>query len=1004
MYFLKRFLLLAPLCLLMVLCVRAQPVEIIPVPVKEGALSLNGIWDFKYIAGLDAGADEAFYTQGFEASAWRPIVVPGHWELQGFAEPHYDSDVQEGLGLYRRNFRTDKAWAGRRVILRFEGVLFGFKVYVNGREVGEWASAFNPSSFDITEALAPAGAENVLAVRVTTRSRGWDFDTMDCWGISGIYRDVSVFSVPETHLKDYTVRSTLLPDGTARLDIAAVASGKGVLSGRLSAPGGDPAGGFETALGADGSAAASITVTKPALWTAETPSLYRLELSLRSPDGSLQQLRTRVGLRQVTIEDGILKLNGTPIKLHGVDHHEMWPEGRVSTDENTRRDLERMLKANINFVRTSHYPPHPRLLELCDELGIYVLDEVPYTHGRQHLTDPSYQDVLYTRARATVLRDKNHPCILFWSLGNENPINELGVNALRRVKELDPTRPAMFPTIGSYFAENWQRMTELQEIYAAHYPNPKRAHEHAETLRKPILFTEYAHQRGLSRSGTAVQDLWELFYASPRIAGGAIWMFQDQGILRQADDTSKVNEADLKVWLDEHRYYDTNGFYGMDGLVYSDRTPQIDYWLVRRVYAPVQIRAASLLVRAGAQALPLSVENRHDFLTLAGFRLQWALLRNGSVLQKGSLPLGAKPKETETLSVQMTLPEQPGLDVFTLELRCENPRGVPIQDCAFQLHPESARPDTRREELLASLPATETTLEVSELAIKVGRPDYRLLLDRGTGQVTLQRADGTVLVSAFGPHTGRHPTINDLGRKYERAAQLWAGSLLDEVLGLSTEARRLPEGVELVVSGQYPRPGKSEESVRGSYRLLVTPSGAIEVSYRYVPEKASGLLLEAGFALAVPPVQSEFLWLGQGPYAGYPGKDRHNDYGLFHLNREDLHFPGNRRGVELAALCQQSGPGLLLLGEGMTVDLENKAGRTLLSHVSAVPGDQSSAAARADYVDISAHLKAENLGEIAGHFTLLPLTQTWPKPLDHWFEAVRGPVNPFKPFLHSYDQ
>jgi len=994
--------LFAFLCLLLVSLARAQPREI--VPVSEGALSLNGRWDFRYVAGLDAGADEAFCKPGFDVSGWAQISVPGHWELQGFAEPHYDSGVQEGLGLYRRRFTTDKTWAGRRVILRFEGVLFGFKAYVNGREVGEWASAFNPASFDITEALAPAGAENVLAVRVTTRSRGWDFDTMDCWGISGIYREVTVFPVPETHLKDYTVRSTLLPDGTARLDITAIASGKGVLSGRLSTPGGDPAGGFEVVLGSDGCAAASITVSKPALWTAETPSLYRLELSLRSSDGGLQQLRNRVGLRQVTIEDGILKLNGTPIKLRGVDHHELWPEGRVSTDENTRRDLELMLRANINFIRTSHYPPHPRLLELCDELGIYVLDEVAFTHGRQHLTDPSYQDVLYTRARATVLRDKNHPCVLFWSLGNENPINELGVNAMRRVKELDPTRPTMFPTIGSYFAENWRRMSELQDIYAAHYPNPRRAHEHAETLKKPIIFTEYAHQRGLSRSGTAVQDLWELFYASPRIAGGAIWMFQDQGILRQADDTSKVNEADLKVWIDEHRYYDTNGFYGMDGLVYSDRTPQIDYWLVRRVYSPVQLRAGSLLVKAGAQSLPLSVENRHDFLTLAGFTLHWALLRNGSVLKKGSLPLGAKPKETEQLALQMTLPEQLGLDVFTLELRCENPRGVRIQDCTLPLQPAPARTATRRDQVLACLPVSETSLEVSELSIQVGRPDYRLLLDRKTGQVSLQSIDGTVLVSAFGPHTGRHPTINDLGRKYERAPQLWAGSLLVQVLGLSTEARRLPEGVELLVSGQYPRPGKPEESVRGSYRLLVTPSGAIEVSYRYVPEKATGLLLEAGFALSVPPSQSEFLWLGQGPYAGYPGKDRHNDYGLFHLNREDLHFPGNRRAVELAALCRQSGEGLLLLGEAMTVDLENKDGHTVLSHVSAVPGDQDFAAARADYVDISAYLKADTLGEISGHFTLLPLGNSWSRPLDHWFESIRGPVKAFKPFLHSYDQ
>lgn len=981
----------------------AQPVDVLPVSVEDGAVSLNGTWNFRYIAGLDAGPDERFAAPDFDASAWKPIVVPGHWELQGFAEPHYAEGLQPGLGLYRRTFRTEKGWRGRRVFLRFEGVLYGFTAYVNGKPVGDWASGFNPATFDITDALAPAGAENLLAVRVTTRSKGWDFDTMDCWSISGIYRDVTVFALPATHLEDLTTRTTLQPDGSARLDVAVIASTPGALAGRLRAPDGREAGTFTCALGADGRAATAITVAHPELWTAESPALYRLELELRSGGKTVQRHATRVGLRQVTIEDAVLKLNGTPIKLRGVDHHEIWPDGRVSTGPNTRRDLELMRAANINFLRTSHYPPHPRLLDLCDELGIYVLDEVPFIFGRQHLTDPSYQDTLLTRARATVLRDKNHASVLFWSIGNENPINELGNNTGRYVKELDPSRPVMFPTIGSYFATNHEKMSDVQDIYAEHYPPLQRAHEHALILRRPILFTEYAHQRGLARAGTAVQDLWAEFYAQPRIAGGAIWMFQDQGLLRTAADPASVPDADLKVWLDEHRYYDTQGFFAMDGIVYSDRTPQLDYWLVRKVYSPVQIAADTLAVHPGAQTLSVAVENRHDFRPLAGFRLAWSLRRNRTELQHGVAALSASPKQTETIAIPAKLPAAPGRDIFTLELRCTDEHGRQLYERTLRLDTGTA-PATRREAVLAALPTADTTLDVSATAIVVGRTDYRLRLDRTNGRLSLTRPDGTVLVSDFGPHTGRHPTINDIGKDRANEPKLWRGSLLDAPTDLRTAARRLPEGVELTVDGTYARPDHPEESVRGGYRLLVAASGAIEVSYRYTPVCATGEMLEAGFALALPAAQSELRWIGQGPYASYPGKERQDEYGVFHLNRDDLHFPGNRREVEFAALVAPGGPGVLLAGDGMTVDLEKTGDTTVFSHLAAVPGDRTTNEGQGEKIDMSSRLAADQVGTFTGAFTLLPLPSAWPAPLATWLGEPSEHVAVTKPFLRSYDQ
>lgn len=982
----------------------AQPVDVLPVRLKDGARSLNGEWSFKYIPALDAGVDEGFYAPGFDATAWKKTPVPSHWELHGFTEPQYNDDVKEGLGLYRRSFSVPKQWSGQRVFLKFDGVLYGFTAYVNGKSVGEFNSSFNTSTFDITDALS-GKEENELAVRVTTRSKGWNFDNMDCWALSGIYRDVEIFALAELHLKDYTAVTTLQPDGTAKLDLAVVASAAADVSGRLISPDGNQAAEFTLKL-ADGSGKTSVSVPKPLLWTAESPWLYRLEMNLQSAGRTVQTYTSRIGLRQVTIKDGILKLNGSPIKLRGVNHHEIWSEGRVSTEENTRRDLELIRDANINFVRTAHYPPHPRLLEMCDEMGLYVLDEVPFVHGRKHLKDPDFLDTMKMRARATVMRDKNHASVLFWSLGNENPINPNGTATGKYVKELDPTRPIMFPTIGSYFSENYEKLPEFEDIYAPHYPSLRNAREHAEKLTKPIIFTEYAHQRGLARSGVGVQDMWELFYQTPRIAGGAIWVFQDQGILRTTDDRKSVKDGDMMCWLDEHRYYDTRGFYAMDGLVYSDRTPQTDYLLVRKVYSPVQIKERLLAIKPGAQKLLLQVENRNDFRSLSGMKLKWALRRNGASIQDGVIALSAKAKETETVSAAVTLPEELATDVYTLDLRCVDEEGRQIYECGMRLDSGAAE-DARWKQVCASLPKMDASLEIADSVISVRHPSCQLKLDRQSGQLTLLGPDGSVLVSAFGPHTGRNPTMNDMAKDFERLPTLWRGSVLSEVTNLKTEARQTPDGIELSVSGTYPRPDKPEESVVGGYKVVLKSRGTINVSYEYTPRNATGEMLEAGFALALPAAQSEFRWLGEGPYAGYSGKDRQNEYGIFHLNREDLYFPGNRRNVELATFARPTGSGLLMSGTNMTLDLECLADTTILSDLAQVPGPKEGKGSGVDKnenVSISSRLNASSLRSISGKFTLLPLANVWPKLLKDWLGSSGARTKVTKPFIHSYDQ
>jgi beta-galactosidase len=982
---------------------RAQPIDVVPVRSGAGTHSLNGAWRFKYLPTSDAKADEHFVEPAFDVAAWKRIQVPGHWELQGFAEPKYAGDLEEGLGLYRRSFRSEPQWQGQRVFLRFDGVLYGFSAWVNGRKVGEWASGFNPATFDITDALKPAGGDNVLAVRVSTRSRGWDFDTMDCWSLSGVYRDVTVFALPATHFADYTVRTELKPDGAAELQLEFVATAAAMVTGKLMAPDGSLAKEFRCTLAGDGRGTTKFLIEHPKLWTAESPWLYRIDFDLKSGDTPLQHVADRVGLRQVTIDGGIFKLNGTPIKLHGIDHHDIWPEeGRVATEERMRRDLELMRAANINFVRTSHYPPHPRFIELCDELGIYVDCEVPFIHGRKNLSDPTYQDALLTRARATVMRDKNRPSIILWSVGNENHVNALGLNAGRLVKQLDPTRPITFPTMGSHFKTNYQEYPEFVDLYSPHYPGVGTIRNYAERLARPIVVTEYAHQRGQARGGEGVQDIWEAMYRAPRVAGGAVWMFQDQGILRTAPNLKSVENGDLMVWLDEHRYYDTHGYFGVDGIVFSDRTPQVDYWQVRKVYSPVQIAERSLRVSAGAKALDLHVENRFDFRALAGIKLEWSLNLNRDSISGGLVQLQARPHEVERVTIPAVLPEKLNGNVATLELRCLDETGRSFHERSIEL--EVGGVMSRLPSLEATLLPGELTLDVSDTLVSVRHRNYVLRLDRKSGQLSISDPSGAAIASAVGPHTARKLTINDLGKKREGEATHWAGELLRDVTQLTTDAKQTADGVVVTVGGVYGRPGSAKEAVEGECRLRLTRSGTIEVSYHYVPVAASGAMVEAGLAFAVSPAQSEFRWIGQGPYAGYPGKDRLNEFGVFHLNRDDLYFPGNRRGVELAALMSLGGPGLMIAGDKLTVSVEKREAETIFSHIALVAGAGSDPNGSGENVETKTDIKAASIKSIDGKFTLMPLSKDWPKPLLAWFGSPSTKANRFNPFLRVYDQ
>jgi len=986
---------------------------------QRSALLLNGDWRFKYVPAVDAPADADFHRLDFDASSWATIPVPGHWELHGFAAPSY-AEVEAGTGMYRHAFHVPPDWRGQRVMLRFDGVLYGLHVWINGKSVGSWASSFNPVTFDITDALV-AGEEQLVAVKVTTRSKGWEFDTMDCWALSGIFRDVSVFAVPATHLKDFTWSTRIEPDGSARARLAVATSAPGNGLVRLLAPDGRLQHEFAFATAASGVASEEFLIARPQQWTAETPALYTLELTLGEGEGR-HRFVARVGVRQVEITEGALHLNGAPVKLRGINHHDIYPVGgRVAGEAEIRRDLELMRAANINFVRTAHYPPHARLIELCDELGLYVMCEVPFAYGGRHLQDPSYEPILRQRARATVLRDKNNPSVIVWSVGNEHDITELGVRTARYVSELDPTRPLCFPTVGYEFEREINRHLALPEyvgIFAPHYPTHRQIRRYAEVLPRPIIFTEYAHAMGLAMD--RLQDQWEMMQASPRIAGGALWVFQDQGILRAADRPVDLSAPTSHAWRDATYYYDTAGSSGADGIVYSDRTPQVDYWQVRKVYAPVKIAPRALEVHAGGLDAVLEVENRHDFLSLEGFTLAWSLRVNGREAQSGVEALAAGPRKVQTVNLGLALPEDAATAVCALELKCRDASGRVITERALPVRAAGA-PDLFG--LLMNTLSPPSRLEVveTETEARVIHERFAVVLDRQSGSVRIQANDGTLLAAGIFPHFGRKLTMAEEERaaktliSRETAAarggqaagadeaeavksSVWRGSLLDRPELEIADVIRTDAGVRVRVSGRYARPDAPGQFVQGEYQLTITPRGVINVGYDFAVTNGLGEVLEAGVSLVLPEGEQTLRWVGDGPYPGYPGKDLLNDFGLFAVSFDDLHFQGNRRGVEVALMAGGSGRGLALLGTKMDVAVERSGTGVILSHNVVLSGRGNTD------IGPEVSIQAAGLRRVFGSFAILPVEPPWPQPLREWFEVLSAPPESLRPFLHSYDQ
>jgi beta-galactosidase/beta-glucuronidase len=916
--------------------------------------SLNGNWRF-CLAPNPAATPEGFQRPDYEDAAWATIAVPGNWELQGYSHPIYVNvqypfppdelpcvpEDDNPTGCYRTTFTVPAGWEGRRVHVLFEGVESAFHLWVNGTDVGYSQGSRLPAEFDLTPYLRPGS--NVLAARVLRWSDGSYLEDQDHWRLSGIYRDVYLLALPSAHIRDYRV-TTDLDDAYRSADSAATVRLRVAVRNRGSAPlagwrlvatlvdaEGQPVSGpvaapVTVAAGGEVNVALGAAVPAPRKWSSEDPYLYRLALALEDASGrTVHAEACRVGFRRVELRDAQLLVNGVAIHIGGVNRHEHDPKrGKAVTLESMRTDILLMKRHNINSVRTSHYPNDPRWYDLCDEYGLYLYDEANIeSHGvwGRLSNDPAWKDAFMERGIRMVERDKNHPSVIVWSLGNESGFGPNHVALADWIHTHDPTRLVHYHPAGD---------DPCIDIIGPMYPPVERviAMAQVEGETRPVIMCEYAHSMGNSTGN--LREYWDAVDAYPRLQGGFIWDWVDQGLLR-TDGVHSHHTPEGEPWYaygGDFGDVPNDGNFCINGLVAPDRTPHPGLKEYKKVLEPVRVEGMDL------EHGVLRVTNRYHFIDLSHLDIAWSLWVDGEVVQQGSLPrLSTPPGESETIAVPLSRPALP-------------PAGECWLRVGFRLGADERRPFADERRLFAATPWAEAGHVVAwsqfrlpfpapkpQLVPLAGMPTLRVEEDAGAVTVSGQgfeivfgRAEGTIRswryrgadVLVEGPRLSiwRAPTDNDA----RRMAGIWRQFGLDRLRHLVREVTLMERGDRAVVI-EVRAFVSAPDTTRGfgtRYRYTVYGSGDLVLETQVRPDHYMPTLPRVGLTMTLPAGFEGFSWYGRGPHESYADRKESAAVGLFGGTVDAQYHPyitpqetGNRTDVRWAALAREVGLALL---------------------------------------------------------------------------------------------
>jgi beta-galactosidase/beta-glucuronidase len=939
------------------------------------SLSLNGAWKFSFY-DTPMAAPAEFFQSAYADKDWATIPVPANWQMQGYGRPHYTNvqlpfpdqwprvPSENPTGCYRRVFTVAADRLGSRFVLRFDGVDSAFHVWLNGRELGFSKGSRLTVEFDATDDIV-AGA-NLLAVRVVQWSDGSYLEDQDMWWLSGIFRDVTLLVLPPVHLYDIRARTVFdeaFRDATLQTRVtmrhATNSRTRYVLAMTLLDPDGVTVAQAARALPRarkDGQAVleADLPVAAPRPWTAETPHLYTLRLAVQDEAGrTVEATAIQIGFRQVDIRNAVLRLNGRPVKLKGVNRHDHSPDrGKAVTLDDMRNDVRLMKRHNINAVRTSHYPNDPRFYDLCDRYGLYVIDECDLeAHGCGYEAPdipakaPAWRAAFVNRMRRMVERDKNHACILLWSLGNEAGFGPNHVAMAEWTRRVDPTRPVHYegdregvcvdvcsvmyaPVASARDAGRGRDGKQALPQYRMNLPQQRSM---------PALWCEYAHAMGNGPGG--LKEYWDEFYKYPRLAGGFVWDWLDQGIRKKIPvpgrpvDPSPAPRparngrtpplARNEMWAYGGDFGDEPNDHSflINGLVFPDGRPSPGLIEYKAVLQPVEMRAGRL--REGL----VRVRNRYDFQTLESLTLIWKVQVEGRVVQEGSLPLPALPPgKSRLVKIPYALPVAPEGECH-LDLDCVLRRaclwagkGHAVAGAQFALPVEAARKPPVS--LRAGSPPLRIGHEGGRALITNRR--LRVVFDKARGVMTRLEWQGRNLVEQ-GPvvHVWRAPTENEgssWGGHNNGVAARWRQRYLDRLRQRLDrfEIAEAENGAVRVRVFASLAPPCFRYGFVCAYDYLFAADGETRLHCRVEPqEDVPATLPRMGLQWRLPGALNRVAWYGLGPGESYADSRQAARVGLYRARVDQLLTPyvrpqenGNRMETRWVTLADRQGAGL----------------------------------------------------------------------------------------------
>ncbi len=959
---------------------------------KDSSLvfSLNGNWKFCWSPSPDVRPLD-FYKPETDVSGWAEIDVPSNWQMRGYGTPIYSNQrytfvrdwprvmskpgnaseekyttprtEPNAVGSYRRDVELPADWAGREVFIRFDGVDSFFYLWVNGHKVGFSKDSRTAAVFDITPYLR--AGKNVIAAEVYRYSDGSYLECQDMWRLSGIFRDVYLYTTPKVQIRDFFVHTDF--DGApgqkdysksqlsieVNVDNRSQTAGSTTVQGELLDAAGQTVATMSSAPlsiapGAEVQTTLGSTIANPALWSAEKPNLYRLLLTLRNEKGEITEtLSRKIGFRDVQLVDGRFLVNGMPVKLKGVNRHEsQHANGHTVTEEECYQELLIMKRGNINHIRNSHYPQVDRFYEMCDELGIYVCDEANieshgYYYGEQSLSHPVEWKAQHVwRNKNMVEQSKNHPCVVIWSYGNEAGPGDNFAAVRDWIKSRDTSRLTQY-----------ERNNELADLCSNQYPSVNWTRNVASTkLEKPWYISEYAHI--LCNSMGNLADYWEAIDSSDSIIGGGIWEWIHQSYDQEVTlpDGRKVTR---QAYGGDHGEYPNDGIFCIKGVIYSDRTVTPLYEEIRKVQQNASFTLGGLT--EDGQGLVVNVRNKHLFTNLAEYDGTWALCEEGSTpVLHGSFSMDAAPLTTQKLVLPLSAEQLLSLRkdrryYLTVNLQLKQKtewadKGYVIATEQMVLPEEMTAYDARQN--LVQLKDAKVDVRNQSGQMLVIGPNFSLCVDKVTGGLKNYIVNGqqllgekaTVHLNAF-----RAPVANDkwamnqwlnngLGNLTHSATPLLVERLEHGVVRISCDVTSQGTRKENLNSGEYDN-GKytvkdlgpvTEKDFKFTTQLVYTilPNGYVSVQAGIIPSINKVVLPKLGYTLSLPERYSQVRWYGRGPGENYTDRKAGAHMGIWNSSVEAMveryPFPmemGNRMDTKWVALTDDKGIGLVIAAE-----------------------------------------------------------------------------------------